>query len=213
MNNTTNQTRTIVEVRMPYKTRTLVEIGMLGAIATVLMLFEFPLPFIAPPFYELDLSEVPVLVGAFALGPAAGAMIELIKVLLNLLINGTATACVGEIANYIIGCSFIIPAALIYKKRKSKKNALLGMVIGTATMAALGCFINAYVLLPTYAAAFGMPIDAIVGIGSSINANINDILSFVVLAVAPFNIIKGIVVSMITLLIYKHISPLLKGNR
>ena len=189
------------------------EIGMLGAIATVLMLFEFPLPFIAPPFYELDLSEVPVLVGAFALGPAAGAMIELIKVLLNLLINGTATACVGEIANYIIGCSFIVPAALIYKKRKSKKNALLGMVVGTLTMAALGCFINAYVLLPTYAAAFGMPIDAIVGIGSSINANINDILSFVVLAVAPFNIIKGIVVSMITLLIYKHISPLLKGNR
>ena len=189
------------------------EIGMLGAIATVLMLFEFPLPFIAPPFYELDLSEVPVLVGAFAQGPAAGAMIELIKVLLNLLINGTATACVGEIANYIIGCSFIVPAALIYKKRKSKKNALLGMVVGTLTMAALGCFINAYVLLPTYAAAFGMPIDAIIGMGSSINANINNILSFVVLAVAPFNIIKGIVVSMITMLIYKHISPILKGNR
>ena len=198
---------------MSNKTRTMAEIGMLGAIATVLMLFEFPLPFIAPPFYELDLSEVPVLVGAFALGPAAGAMIELIKVLLNLLINGTATACVGEIANYIIGCSFIVPAALIYKKRKSKKNALLGMVVGTLTMAALGCFINAYVLLPTYAAAFGMPIDAIIGMGSSINANINNILSFVVLAVAPFNIIKGIVVSMITMLIYKHISPILKGNR
>ena len=198
---------------MSNKTRTMAEIGMLGAIATVLMLFEVPLPFIAPPFYELDLSEVPVLVGAFALGPAAGAMIELIKVLLNLLINGTATACVGEIANYIIGCSFIVPAALIYKKRKSKKNALLGMVVGTLTMAALGCFINAYVLLPTYAAAFGMPIDAIIGMGSSINANINNILSFVVLAVAPFNIIKGIVVSMITMLIYKHISPILKGNR
>ena len=195
------------------KTRTLVEVGMLGAIATVLMLFEFPLPFIAPPFYEMDLSEVPVLVGAFALGPLAGATIELIKILLNLLINGTVTAFVGEIANYLIGCSFIIPAAIIYKKRKSKLNALIGMIVGTLIMAVFGCFINAYVLLPTYASAFGMSIDSIIGLGSSINANINDILTFVVIAVAPFNIIKGIVVSVITLLIYKHISPILKGNR
>ena len=195
------------------KTRKLVEIGMLGAIATVLMLFEFPIPFIAPPFYELDFSEVPVLVGAFALGPMAGATIELIKILINLLINGTATAFVGEIGNYLLGCSFIIPAALIYKKRKTKKNALIAMVIGTIAMTVFGCFLNAYVLLPTYATAFGMPIDAIVGMGSAINANINDVMTFVIIAVAPFNIIKGIIVSVITLLIYKHISPILKGNR
>lgn len=195
------------------KTRKLVEIGMLGAIATVLMLFEFPLPFIAPPFYELDFSEVPVLVGAFALGPMAGATIELIKILINLLINGTATAFVGEIGNYLLGCSFIIPAALIYKKRKTKRNALIAMVIGTIATTVFGCFLNAYVLLPTYATAFGMPIDAIVGMGSAINANINDVMTFVIIAVAPFNIIKGVVVSVITLLIYKHISPILKGNR
>ena len=195
------------------KTRKLVEIGMLGAIATVLMLFEFPLPFIAPPFYELDFSEVPVLVGAFALGPMAGASIELVKILINLLINGTATAFVGEIGNYLLGCSFIIPAALIYKKRKTKKNALIAMVIGTIVMTVFGCFLNAYILLPTYATAFGMPIDAIVGMGSAINANINDVMTFVIIAVAPFNIIKGIIVSVITLLIYKHISPILKGNR
>ena len=195
------------------KTRTLVEIGMLGAIATVLMLFEFPIPFIAPPFYEMDLSEVPVLIGAFALGPMAGATIELIKILINLMINGTATAFVGEIGNYIIGCSFIIPAAVIYKKKKSKKNALIAMIVGTLTMAVFGCFLNAYVLLPTYAAAFGMPIDAIIGMGSAINPSITNIMTFVVIAVAPFNIIKGIVVSLITMLIYKHISPILKGNR
>ena len=195
------------------KTRTLVEIGMLGAIATVLMLFEFPIPFIAPPFYEMDLSEVPVLVGAFALGPMAGATIELIKILINLMINGTATAFVGEIGNYIIGCSFIIPAAVIYKKKKSKKNALIAMIVGTLTMAVFGCFLNAYVLLPTYAAAFGMPIDAIIGMGSAINPSITNIMTFVVIAVAPFNIIKGLVVSLITMLIYKHISPILKGNR
>lgn len=195
------------------KTRKLVEIGMLGAIATVLMLFEFPIPFIAPPFYELDFSEVPVLVGAFALGPMAGATIELVKILINLLINGTATAFVGEIGNYLLGCSFIIPAALIYKKHKSKKNSLIAMIIGTIAMTVFGCFLNAYILLPTFATAFGMPIDAIVGMGSAINANINDVMTFVIIAVAPFNIIKGIVVSVITLLIYKHISPILKGNR
>ena len=201
MSNTTN------------KTRKLVEIGMLGAIATVLMLFEFPIPFIAPPFYELDFSEVPVLVGAFALGPVAGATIELVKILINLLINGTATAFVGEIGNYLLGCSFIIPAALIYKKKKTKKTALAAMIVGTIVMTVFGCILNAYVLLPTYAAAFGMPIDAIIGMGSAINGNINDVMTFVIIAVAPFNIIKGIVVSVITLLIYKHISPILKGNR
>lgn len=195
------------------KTRTIVEIGMLGAIATVLMLFEFPLPFIAPPFYEIDLSEVPVLVGAFALGPMAGATIELIKILINLLINGTNTAFVGEIGNYILGCSFVVPAALIYKYKKTKTNAVISMIVGTITMTVFGCFLNAYVLLPTYAAAFGMPIDAIVGMGSVINANITNVMTFVVMAVAPFNIIKGVVVSVITLLIYKHISPILKGNR
>ena len=195
------------------KTRKLVEIGMLGAIATVLMLFEFPIPFIAPPFYELDFSEVPVLVGAFALGPFAGAAIELVKILINLLINGTATAFVGEIGNYILGCSFVIPAAMIYQKKKSKKNALVAMVVGTITMTIFGCILNAYVLLPTYAAAFGMPIDAIVGLGSAINGNITNVMTFVMIAVAPFNILKGIAVSTITLLIYKHISPILKGNR
>lgn len=213
MNNTLDQTRTIRKVRMRNKTRTIAEIGMLGAIATVLMLFEFPLPFIAPPFYEIDLSEVPVLVGAFALGPIAGATIELIKILINLIINGTNTAFVGEIGNYILGCSFIIPAALIYKLKKTKTNALAGMIMGTITMTVFGCFFNAYVLLPTYAAAFGMPIDAIVGMGSAINANITNVMTFVVMAVAPFNMIKGVVVSVLTLLIYKHISPILKGNR
>lgn len=195
------------------KTRTLVEIGMLGAIATVLMLFEFPIPFLAPPFYEMDFSEVPVLVGAFALGPAAGATIELIKILINLMINGTATAFVGEIGNYLLGCSFIIPAAVIYKKKKSKKNAVIAMATGTIAMTVFGCFLNAYVLLPTYAAAFGMPIDVIISMGTSINASITNVMTFVVIAVAPFNIFKGLIVSLITLLIYKHISPILKGNR
>lgn len=200
MNNNSNQTKRLVEI------------GMLGGIAGLLMVFEFPLPLIAPPFYKIDLSEVAVLVGAFALGPAAGALIELIKIFINLLLNGTQTAFVGEIGNYIIGCSFIIPASLIYQQHKSKRCALIAMGAGTLFMTVAGCFINAYVLLPAYSTAFGMSLDGIVELGTAVNAGIHDIKTFMLIAVAPFNLLKGFVVSLITALIYKHISPILKRS-
>lgn len=193
--------------------RTMVCVGMLAAISTILMLFEFPLPFIAPGFYELDFSEVPILIGAFALDPVAGIMTELVKILLNLVINGTDTAFVGEIANFIMGCAFIVPASVIYKAKKSRKNAMIGLAAGTVIMAAVAVFINALVLLPAYAKAFGMPIEVFIEMGTAINPAIGNIWSFVLLAVAPFNLIKGILVSVITLLLYKHISPILKGTR
>lgn len=190
-------------------TRMITQIGMLGAIATVLMLFEIPLPF-APSFYEIDFSEVPVLIGCFSMGPLAGALIELVKIILNFVINGTATAGVGEIANYIIGTSLCVPAGIIYKKSKTKKSAVLGLAVGTVFMTVLGCFVNAYVLLPTYAAAFKMPIDALVEMGTAINANITNIFTFVMFAVAPFNLLKGVLDSIIVIAVYKKISPILK---
>lgn len=195
------------------KVRMMVCVGMLAAISTILMLFEFPLPFIAPSFYELDFSEVPILIGAFALGPVAGVLTELVKILLNLVVNGTDTAFVGEFANFVMGCAFCMPAALIYKAKKSRTSAMIGLITGTITMAAAGVFINALVLLPAYAKAFGMPIEVFVEMGTAINPSINGVWSFVVLAVAPFNLIKGILVSVITMLLYKHISPILKGTR
>lgn len=190
-------------------TKKIALIGMLGAIAVVLMLFEIPLPF-APTFYKIDLSEVPVLIGSFAMGPAAGALIELVKILLNFLINGTDTAGVGELANYVIGISMCIPAALVYKKMHSKKGAIIGSIVGTLVMTVLGCFINAFVMLPAYAAAFQMPIDALVAMGSAVNPSINSLFTFVVFAVAPFNLIKGIAVSVIVFFIYKKIRPVLR---
>ena len=190
-------------------TQMITQIGMLGAIATVLMLFEIPLPF-APSFYEIDFSEVPVLIGCFSMGPLAGALIELVKIVLNLVINGTATAGVGEAANYIIGISLCIPAGLIYKKSKTKKSAILGLLVGTLFMTILGCFVNAYILLPTYAAAFKMPIDALVGMGTAVNANITSLFTFVMFAVAPFNLLKGVLDSIIVMAVYKKISPILK---
>lgn len=190
------------------KVRYMTVVGMLSAVATVLMLFEFPLPFV-PEFYKIDISEIPVLLGTFALGPVAGVMTECIKILLNFVINGTSTGGVGELANFLIGCSLCVPAGLIYKRMHTKKGALAGLATGTVCMTVLGCVLNAFVLLPTYAAAFGMPIDAIVQMGHALNPAINSLTAFVILAVGPFNLIKGILVSVILLLIYKKVSPIL----
>ena len=207
MINTMNTTNSQKKVN----TRMIAQIGMLGAIAVVLMLFEIPLPF-APSFYEIDFSEVPVLIGCFSMGPLAGVLIELIKIILNLCINGSVTAGVGELANFVIGCALVLPAAFIYKRKKTKKGAVIGLVTGTLFMTISGCFINAYIMLPTYAKAFGMPIEALVEMGTAVNASITDLMTFVIFAVVPFNLFKGVLVSIIVLLIYKKISPILKMN-
>lgn len=189
--------------------RNLAQIGMLSAVAVVLMLFEIPLPF-APSFYEIDFSEVPVLIGCFAMGPMAGITIEFVKILLNLFLNGTITAGVGELGNFLIGCSLCIPASVIYRKVHSRRGALLGMSVGTLCMTGIGCIVNAYLLLPTYVKAMGLPMESIVGMGTAVNPKIQNLQTLVLYAVAPFNLLKGILVSIIVLLIYKKIRPLLK---
>lgn len=188
--------------------KTITKIGVLAAVATVLMLLEMPLWF-APNFYELDFSEVPVLIGAFALGPVAGVTIELIKILLNFVLNGTITGGVGEFANFLIGCSLMVPAAIIYKNKKSVKSALLGMIAGTVSMIFVGSLLNYYLLLPVYATVFGAPIQAFVDMGKAINPAIVDLKTLILYAVVPFNLLKGVAVSAITMLIYKRISPIL----
>lgn len=202
------QKNTQIRRRNSTKVRSMAQVGMLAAVATVLMLFEFPLPFV-PSFYKLDISEIPVLLGTFAMGPVAGVMTECIKILLNFVINGTTTGGVGEIANFLIGCSLCVPAGLIYQKMHTKKGAVIGLAAGTVFMTLIGCVLNAYILLPTYAAAFGMPLDTIVQMGHALNPAIDGVATFVILAVAPFNLIKGILVSAILLLIYKKVSPVL----
>ncbi len=192
----------------------LTQIGMLSAVAAVLMLFEFPLPFLAPSFYELDFSEVPVLIGCFSMGPLAGVFIEFVKILLNLVLNGTDTMFVGELANFVMGCALILPAGVIYQWKHTRKGALLGMVTGTLSLAAISFFVNVYLMIPTYVAALHIPMDGIIAAGAAIHANINSIVTLVLLAVVPFNLVKGVLVSTIVFLIYKKISPLLKtGGR
>ena len=189
--------------------RNVVLMGMFGAIGAVLMLFEFPLPFIAPSFYGLDLSEIPVLVGTFAMGPVAGAVTEMVKILIKLVLKPTSTGFVGEFANFCIGCALVLPAGIIYKLRKTKQGAIIGMVTGTVCMALVGAVLNALVMLPFYSNF--MPLEAILQAGAAINPAIGSVWTFVFLAVAPFNLIKGALVSLITALVYKRISIMIHG--
>lgn len=199
---------TNVAEKTKVNTRTFVQIGMLSALAIILMQFEIPLPF-APAFYKIDFSEVPVLIGCFSMGPFAGVLIELIKVILNVAIKGTMTMGIGDAANFLIGCAFCVPAALIYQKKRTKSGAVTGMVVGTVIMTILGCVLNAYILLPVYAKAFEMPLDALVSMGTEVNGAITGLMTFVLFAVAPFNLLKGILVSLIVFFVYKKIRQVL----
>ena len=193
-----------------FTTKNLVLMAMFSALAAVLMLWEFPIPFIAPNFYEIDLSEIPILVGSFIMGPVSGVIMEAIKIILKLLIKGTSTAYVGDFANFCIGVCLVVPASIIYQKHKTKKNAFIGMLAGTLFMAVAGVVLNYFVMIPFYVKAFGMPLEAIIGAGANIQPLVTNKLSFTIVCVAPFNIVKGIIVSLVTALIYKHISAFVK---
>ena len=184
-------------------------IGIFAAMAALLMYFEFPLPF-APSFYEIDLSEVPVLICSFSLGPVAGVVCELVKVILKLLLKGTTTAFVGDFANFVVGCSFILPATIVYHRVKTKKGAVAGMITGTVTMSIFGSFFNAVYLLPAFSALYGLPLDQLVAMGTAVNGMINSVSTLVFFAVVPFNIVKGAVVSLLTTLLYKRVERLLR---
>lgn len=187
-------------------------VGVFSAISAVLMFFEVALPF-APSFYELDFSEIPVMICAFAMGPVAGVSAELCKVLLKLVLKGTTTAFVGDFANFVVGCTLVLPASVIYYIRKSKKTAVAGLAVGTVIMAVFGSVFNALYLLPKFAVLYGISEEVIIGMGAAINGNITSFWTLALYCVVPFNILKGLIVSVVTVLLYKYISPILKGNR
>ena len=177
-------------------------------LAAVLMLLEFPLMFLAPEFYKLDFSELPVMISTFYLGPVAGVVTELIKIVLKLLIKGTSTAFVGDFANFVVGCAFVLPASMIYHAKPGKKTAGIGLICGTLIMTVFGSAFNGLYLIPKFAQMFG-GLDGIIAMGSKVNGNINSIWTLVFFSVVPFNLIKGVVVSILAFLLYKRISPLM----
>ena len=181
-------------------------VGMCGAIAMVLYILDFSIPFLAPPFYKLDFSEVPVLLCGFFLGPSAGVACMAIKILLKLLLKGTTTAFVGDLANFVVGCSLVLPATIVYHLHKTRSGAIAGLITGTLVMTVFGSLFNGIYLLPKFAQLYGMPLDSIVAMGSAIHSSIHSVSSLVVLCVAPLNLLKGTCVSVLTLLLYKHVA-------
>lgn len=187
----------------------MVKISLLGVLGYVFMIFDFPIP-LFPVFLKIDLGDLPALIGSFALGPVSGIFIEFIKCLLYFVTGHSSTAGVGDLSNFVIGSAFVGVAGYIYNKHKSKHSALIGSVSGTIFMTILGVFSNYFIMIPFYAKAFGMPIDAIVAMGTKANPMIKDLFSLVLIGIVPFNILKGAVLSIITFIIYKKVSPLLK---
>lgn len=180
--------------------------GVITALSVILYFIEVPLPFIAPDFYKLDLSDIPIMIGSFILGPVAGAIMELVKNLIHLLI--THTGGIGELANFIIGCAFILPASIIYKYKRTVHGAIVGLAVSILCMAVIGGLMNYFVLLPFY----GVDDNACAGMGKAISGLITDKKTLIFYSVIPFNAIKGFIDSFITLLVYKRLSEFIKKH-
>lgn len=189
------------------KTYFLVFVAILGALSGVLMLFEFPTP-VAPPFYKVDLSLVPSLIGGFALGPLAGILICLIKTLISILLNGTNTAFVGELASFLMDATFVLSASLIYLKIHNKKGAIISLIIGTLFLTLMAFITNYFLLIPAYVKFMNLSLDTIISLGRSFNNNVNSLLTLILFCTIPFNIIKGIIISLLTFFLYKRVSKL-----
>lgn len=194
-------------MKQTQKLNRLVKISLLVAMSFILMLFEFPIPGF-PPFLKLDLSDLPALIGAFALGPVAGVIVEGGKVILHIAIKGSSTAGIGDLANFLVGGSFVFVASVMYHKNKTKKNAVTGLVLGTLAMAIVGAVFNYFVLIPLYAKMFG-GMDAIIGMSAGSNSAIGSLAGVIALGIVPFNLLKGAIVSVITFASYKKVSPLI----
>lgn len=188
---------------------TLTRCGILAAMAVVLYYVEIPVV----AFYKLDLSTLPAILAGFAMGPAQGMAVVVIKNLVHML--GTSTACVGEFADILMSGCFVVPASLIYRRFKSRGGALKAMAAGTVLMTIAGVLINYFVLIPAYQVLMGMPVEAIVGMGQAVWSYIDNTVKLVIFITGPFNLLKGAVLSLVTYLLYKRVSPLLhqKGGR
>lgn len=188
-------------------TRELATVAVLAAISAVLFMIEIPVVL----FYKIDLSHLPVLLGTFAMGPIPGTLILFVKSLLGLL--HTSSMGVGELADFIMGFAMMLPAGLIYKHMKNRKGAAVSMAVGTIVATIVAVLTNMYIMIPFYSTAFGMPVEAIVGMGTEIVPAVKSAWGFVLLITAPFNILKWVIISVITGLIYKPLSPILHGYK
>lgn len=185
-------------------TRKLTLTAVMSAFSAVLMFLETPLPFF-PPFLQIDSSDLPATLCAFSAGPLWGVAVQLIKNIIHML--ATKTMIAGEVANFLIGAAFVLPAGIIYRKKHTKTGALIGLSIGTIVMSLAGVLTNFYITLPLYSRL--MPMDAIIEMSSKANPHIKDVMTLILYGITPFNILKGVVISAAAMFIYKPLSPIL----
>lgn len=182
---------------------TLTRCGILAAMAVVLYYIEIPVV----AFYKLDLSTLPAILAGFAMGPLQGFAVIVIKNLVHML--GTSTACVGELADILMSSCFVIPASLIYRRNKSRKGAVVAMVTASIAMTVASVLVNYFILIPAYQTLMNLPLAVIVGMGQKVWSYIDNAVKLVIFITAPFNILKAVVLSLVTFLLYKRVSPLL----
>ena len=198
--------------------RNLTVTAILAAVATVLMFFNIPIP-LMPSFIKLDFSELPALLASFALGPVSGATVCLVKNVVNLFIDGFETAGVGELSNFLLGCAFVVPAGVIYKKWKTKKGAMVASLVGALAMALLSVATNFYITYPAYVNLMGLPLEAILGMYHAINPAVGteptnqNLLQALLMFNMPFTFFKGMLSVFITFIIYKPLAPVIHGKR
>ncbi|MEA5013683.1 MAG: ECF transporter S component [Candidatus Limiplasma sp.] len=193
-----------------FTTRDMSTIAVLAAVASVLFVLEFA---VVPgvPFYKMDFSNLPVLLGTFAMGPLAGTLILGIKSLVGLL--HSSSQGVGELADFLIGLAMVLPAGFFYQKNKSRKGAIVGMAVGAVLASLTGIVLNAYLLIPFFSVMFHLPVEAIVKMGATLIPSIDSLLKFVLYITGPFNLLKWIALSVVGTLMYKPLSPILHGGR
>ena len=187
--------------------------AMLSAVAFILMFIEFPIPMLIPAFIKMDFSDLPALLGAFALGPVYGVIISFMKNLLHIVIKGTSTACVGELSNFILGAIFSAVAGYLYKHHKSRKTAIIGAVAGAVAMGVLSVPSNYFVVYPAYVQFYHMPLEAILGMYQAILPSADSLIKCLILFNLPFTLVKGLLDAVLCMLIYKPLSPILHGRR
>ncbi|RXI47873.1 ECF transporter S component [Clostridium tetani] len=184
-----------------------IKITLLSTIAFLLMYIELAVPFF-PEFLKIDISDIPALIGAFALGPVEGVIIQLLKNILHG-IFATKTGFVGEVANFAVGSVLVFIAGYICRSHKSKKSAFIGLLAGTILMSAVAGILNLYVFIPLYQKVLHIPIEAFIQMASKVNSAINSLGTLVLWSIVPFNLLKGIFISTLTMGIYKKVSPIL----
>ena len=194
-------------------THNLTVAAMLSAVAFILMFIEFPIPMLIPSFVKMDFSDLPALLGAFALGPVYGIVISFMKNLLHIVIKGTSTACVGELCNFMLGAVFAATAGFIYKHRKSRKTAILGALAGALVMAVFSVPSNYFITYPAYVTFYHMPLEAILGMYQAILPSADSLIECLVIFNMPFTLVKGLLDAALCMLIYKPLSPILHGRK